>query len=908
MSDHLILPKEWIDGIPIFHLDEFTSIDKNDKDDGINNFEKIDNILKDIESLGIKNGIIKFSPNKIINDSSQNIKLIESLIPIISNSIDDKSIDLERKEIFIKSTPFTDDNFFMLNEKKLFKNDNLENDFLNALQIIENQKNDQKLLEKDDDFWNDLTNKTNNNSISYSIKISKLVTNKSIFHKVSDYLNYKFFPSSTASNYKIILKDPYFLSSNINFNNNITSNNSSSSQPNVAFESNLYSISYINKGGPIQWYVINDALDQKKLLDLIQIEKEKEDKNPNFDENNNNNKISINPELLFKNDISYKKITQNQYDFMITYPNVMLLNFNYRPTLLEVLKFDPSDWNQFIKRSNQEQQNQKDIKEEDDDEHDEEQENDIKVNIQSKDYNQDSHVRSQLTAYPLNSSQNASIRSTNSESGENLNKIDSNNGFSIQGNTTLSNNNFFNSGQTISRISSPLLSRMMDLSNIVEPTLEDPTLKFKKRENQINSNLNELPSITSPLNGRHHLLGNPNNSSNGQGISNTLPSLSVQQSSGNPLLLDDNDDNLLALSLASMANSGASSPRLTLLPMNSPGENSSFPMNHSLRASTLTPDAQQQQNMPTINYNIGENNNTGNNQLNNGLSGNTPLISPKPSYNTNPLAYQNSNLGNKPLVSTPLMRTASNLPYVKRLKSPNIVTLNISREGSKSPLNFNSEIKSPLGVTNPLTYSSIPGTAGRTSTLGASIPSNLSQVPIISNKNFESPSSPQSPVAKKLKTSKSNGIFNTIENSSTNSTPAGPKKKTNNSQSQTPKFSSGEVIISENGKIYVCQECKRQFSSGHHLTRHKKSVHSGEKPHSCPKCGKRFKRRDHVLQHLNKKIPCSASNDAAPVTITEPESDNTSTVKGRVNNIDTTNSSTAPSSGQARIEQKAIVE
>ena len=73
---------------------------------------------------------------------------------------------------------------------------------------------------------------------------------------------------------------------------------------------------------------------------------------------------------------------------------------------------------------------------------------------------------------------------------------------------------------------------------------------------------------------------------------------------------------------------------------------------------------------------------------------------------------------------------------------------------------------------------------------------------------------------------------------------------------QPSKFTSEEVVVSKFGKVYVCQECKRQFSSGHHLTRHKKSVHSGEKPYSCPKCGKRFKRRDHVLQHLNKKIPC----------------------------------------------------
>ena len=43
-------------------------------------------------------------------------------------------------------------------------------------------------------------------------------------------------------------------------------------------------------------------------------------------------------------------------------------------------------------------------------------------------------------------------------------------------------NQFLNMNQTtISRISSPLLSRMMDLSNIVEPTLDDPGSKFKRK-------------------------------------------------------------------------------------------------------------------------------------------------------------------------------------------------------------------------------------------------------------------------------------------------------------------------------------------------------------------------------------------------------------------------------------------
>lgn len=70
------------------------------------------------------------------------------------------------------------------------------------------------------------------------------------------------------------------------------------------------------------------------------------------------------------------------------------------------------------------------------------------------------------------------------------------------------------------------------------------------------------------------------------------------------------------------------------------------------------------------------------------------------------------------------------------------------------------------------------------------------------------------------------------------------------------KFRPEEIIRTENGKTYKCCICNRQFSSGHHLTRHKKCVHSNLKPYPCPKCDKRFKRKDHVMQHLQKKQTC----------------------------------------------------
>ena len=195
----------------------------------------------------------------------------------------------------------------------------------------------------------------------------------------------------------------------------------------------------------------------------------------------------------------------------------------------------------------------------------------------------------------------------------------------------------------------------------------------------------------------------------------------------------------------------------------------------------------------------------------------------------------------------PLSPTTSNLPFIKKLKSPNIVTLNISRESSRSPVSFANDYRS----NNSLAYSS-------------SVSSTLNQVHTYSSNSMSSSAGGGSPLPK-LPEAKRPKL-----ESKTFSPPSASKRKqdytSTASQSQQPKFTSSEIVMSENGKVYICQECKRQFSSGHHLTRHKKSVHSGEKPYSCPKCGKKFKRRDHVLQHLNKKIPCTQEGEGLSST------------------------------------------
>lgn len=56
--------------------------------------------------------------------------------------------------------------------------------------------------------------------------------------------------------------------------------------------------------------------------------------------------------------------------------------------------------------------------------------------------------------------------------------------------------------------------------------------------------------------------------------------------------------------------------------------------------------------------------------------------------------------------------------------------------------------------------------------------------------------------------------------------------------------------------IYHCDRCDQTYHTQHHLLRHQKSVHSKTKPYCCPRCFKGFKRRDHVTQHLRRKIPC----------------------------------------------------
>lgn len=583
-------------------------------------------------------------------------------------------------------------------------------------------------------------------------------------------------------------------------------------------DQDLYSINYIHFGAPKQWYSIPQEDHEKFykfMKDQFPLDASK------CSEFLRHKMYLVSPKLLRKNGIRCNKIVHRQREFIITFPYGYHAGFNYGYNLAESVNFALEEWVPIGKRAgkclciddavgidvdklaNKWNANKKDVSRPVSQVSDaSEQENRLKsfgelLNHSSQELQQMEENKSLPSLNPgINRTQSSSIRSTTPNSGQ-----------------------YFNMNQTISRISSPLLSRMMDLSNIVEPTLEDPTLKFKKKllTPQLPQNISMNSNTGSPNASARMTL--PSHDSGNNGNSLTMAPIGVTSWNPPSALLDDNDDNMLALSLASMANSGASSPRLTLPALNSPIEHANAPM--------------------AVNSTMHE-------QEHAHSSG---IVSPKPSYSHNPLSYYSasSKSGNNNVPLAPLSPTTSNLPFIKKLKSPNIVTLNISRESSRSPVSFANDYRS----NNSLAYSS-------------SVSSTLNQVHTYSSNSMSSSAGGGSPLPK-LPEAKRPKL-----ESKTFSPPSASKRKqdytSTASQSQQPKFTSSEIVMSENGKVYICQECKRQFSSGHHLTRHKKSVHSGEKPYSCPKCGKKFKRRDHVLQHLNKKIPCTQEGEGLSST------------------------------------------
>ncbi|AJU45718.1 AHL_G0016330.mRNA.1.CDS.1 [Saccharomyces cerevisiae] len=540
-------------------------------------------------------------------------------------------------------------------------------------------------------------------------------------------------------------------------------------------DQDLYSINYIHFGAPKQWYSIPQE-DRFKFYKFMQEQFPEEAKNcPEF---LRHKMFLASPKLLQENGIRCNEIVHHEGEFMITYPYGYHAGFNYGYNLAESVNFALEEWLPIGKKAGKCHciSDSVDI--------------DVKKLAKSwRDYNKELKGTPSLNQLPnpaipllhrptLKEMENSSLRSTSPDVGH-----------------------FSSFKSKSSGVSSPLLSRMKDYSNIVEPTLEDPTLKLKRISSFQEQPLNKL----------------------------------LKRETSQTAMLTDHEDNIVAMSLTSMANSAASSPRLPLSRLNSSNELSNA--------------------QPLLDM-------TNNNLAFPGPNGPSGL---------NPLLYISNKNINGISHSAPHSPVNPNISLIKRVKSPNIVTLNISRESSRSPIALNSEARlqhsQQHSFSTPSTVSNLS-----TSVLGPLTDTNDIKIP-----------HPERPIHKTtnrilkkeppMERPKSNLILSKVastyhEDSFTNEN--NDLDKEQGSSPLTSKFAPEEIVLSGKNKIYICKECQRKFSSGHHLTRHKKSVHSGEKPHSCPKCGKRFKRRDHVLQHLNKKIPCVSNDTVVDAPIMNP--------------------------------------
>lgn len=647
----------------------------------------------------------------------------------------------------------------------------------------------------------------------------------------------------------------------------------------------LYSINYIHHGAPKQWYSIPQS-HHDAFMEYVHEQFPDEFKAcPEF---LRHKQVLISPKTLREHGIPVNKVVHYQHEFIITFPRGLHAGFNYGLNLAESVNFATDDWFDIGEqahpchcvsdsvdidvaklRENWENNKNKRF-------------NDLLTHSSQELQNIHSSSAGQILDREESTGPNSALQPTMPSSGiptkensmaplfANLNMPN----MSLRS-TSPSINQPINQGNpSLSRVSSPFLSRMMDLSNIIEPTLDDATLKRRLVSPQpMRSQQQQQQGAQqqSQLQQRYQ----------GQTSQGAMPLAPLEvRSFGTPssALFDYNDDNLLALSLTSMANSGNSSPRMRKPMLNSPIDHFGNSSAGGQVGSSLRPlfSSSAGNGMHQLAYETAP------------LSGTTSRL-------MNGINYSN-NVGNSSTNSPLLQSYPSNYnipspsaaPFIKRPKSSNIVTLNISRESSRSPI--------PMGsIENQNTNQGIPNNNGNTSN---NINSNnhlkyssLNQIEQpggrIPMDNNGMPLTKKQKLGKRILSSPSSGLATAIPITTTllsnNDTTALTANNNNNNSNENgmeiddgrvkqeinghmpgasiihthpTKFASDEIVVSKFGKVYICQECKRQFSSGHHLTRHKKSVHSGEKPYSCPKCGKRFKRRDHVLQHLNKKIPC----------------------------------------------------
>lgn len=556
-------------------------------------------------------------------------------------------------------------------------------------------------------------------------------------------------------------------------------------------DQDLYSINYLHFGAPKQWYSVPQE-DSKRFYKFMK--EQFADESANCKEFLRHKMFMVKPDVLERNGIRCNRIVHRQNEFMITYPYGYHSGFNYGYNLAESVNFALESWIPIGEKAGKcicmDDSVGIDIEK-------------FKTNYyKAQARNRTNGVNSGPPTKRIKPEDDVTApqRLDTSDSLKSFNKLINHSVYELQamednsarGIMRFNTPNQYFSNPSISTISSPSLSRMMDLSNIVEPTFEDPTLKLKHKI--LTQNINNNQSIANP---------------------STILANSMNQITDSSTFKNIHEENMLALSLASMANSGNSSPKNTLPPLtNAVGISRPF---------TPTSDT---------------------------------ILAPRPIYDQNPLSYYSTQTTNSPL------------PLFKRINSPNMVTLNVSRDSSRSPISLGSEYNK---ISSSKSHTLNPVSVNLTSLNQVStVERDISTEDHGVRRRFDY-SKPDMNALKTVKDSNQIAINNPLElltDDSISSHMMSDTIKRERPLSPTSKISADEIIISEKGKTYVCQDCQRKFSSGHHLTRHKKSVHSGEKPHSCPKCGKKFKRRDHVLQHLNKKIPCVPNKYEDPVTAT----------------------------------------
>lgn len=873
---NLITPDSIIDGIPVFKPD-------------FEQFKDFYHFVKSINHYGMESGIVKIiPPREWLNlldfppriETLEKIKIVKPIQQNISGN----------KGLFMVQNIEKNKNY------NLFQWKNLSNGFiLPNNEKLESNNDDEKLTN-----FNDLEKKIIDNNNDYLLQFNdkeRLDFLESYYWKTLNFTIPLYGADSPGTLFNENLKN-WNVSNLPNLLDYLDEkipgvNNSylyaglwKSSFAWHLEDKDLFSINFIHFGAPKQWYSIPQS-HEKQFYNFVKDQFPNEFKN--CKEFLRHKSIIVSPKLLNENGIPVNKIVHYQNEFIITFPNGYHSGFNYDFNLAESVNFATDDWFEIGKKAqscncvtdsvkidvdklkenweqhnNNNSNNNKNFNELLDHTSQELQNietNNININnndsikqefqnIENNNTNNSMKENSALPLFPNLNLPNVSLRSTSPSLNQSLNQ----------------------QNPTLSRVSSPFLSRMMELSNIIEPTLDDSTLKRKLMSTQplsINNSQIQLNQSSNDNinNGNKTLL---HNQLQQQNSNNTpLAPLAVRSyTAPSSALFDYNDDNLLALSLTSMANSGNSSPRLRKPLLNSP-------IDH-------------------FNNNNNNNNPTTTNSFNNFNNSLKPFFSNvnnnnhQLSYETVPLSNNNrllnsGNFSNNTMnTSSPLlqsypsnyyMSSPSAVPFIKRPKSSNIVTLNISRESSRSPISLTSLDTTnqnqilPINNHNHIKYSSLNQIESSSNRIPLDNILPSSKKPKLNKRIITSPTSglvTTTPITTALLSNESTALTGNMTNINQPGNNINKKSKlqgTSVIHPQPSKFAEEEIVVSKFGKVYICQECKRQFSSGHHLTRHKKSVHSGEKPYSCPKCGKRFKRRDHVLQHLNKKIPCVPSND-----------------------------------------------